>query len=85
MKRRRVSARNGCMSCAFGGECEFRNIVVKKISQTMVESTTCSWKGHCNQQVDRRYAFMKHEPNNAHHSFFSDLRYIGETTGRTFK
>ncbi len=85
MKRRGVSVRNGCTLCAFEGECEFRKTVVKKVSQTIAVSTICSWKGHCNQQVDRKNAFMKQELNNVHHSFFPDLGYVGEATGRTFK
>jgi hypothetical protein len=50
-------ANNKRVLCAFKSECAFKKIISEeKSSQPNGGCAICTWKGRCNQQVDR------HEP-----------------------
>jgi hypothetical protein len=67
----RILVKNKPIFCAFEGECEFKKMLVKRrISEPKAVNTICTWKGRCNQQIEREEASLKQTINEMQHSFF---------------
>jgi len=53
MKTQAILRQNAITFCAFEGRCDFKKLATKKNEhQPKARYAICTWKGHCNQQID---------------------------------